>query len=102
MAAGRRIVEGERYVKAGRWKTWGPSLLLGSDFAGSTLGIVGFGRIGQAMAKRASGFDMRVIIDPVASPNPELDAESVDLGTRCCVSRILCLCVRPCCLRRWA
>ncbi len=82
MAAGRRIVEGERYVKDGRWKTWGPSLLLGSDFAGSTLGIVGFGRIGQAMAKRASGFDMRVIyFDPVASPNPELDAESVDLDT---------------------
>ncbi len=82
MAAGRRIVEGERYVKAGRWKTWGPSLLLGSDFAGSTLGIVGFGRIGQAMAKRASGFDMRVIyFDPVAPPNPELDAESVDLDT---------------------
>jgi glyoxylate reductase len=82
MAAGRRIVEGERYVKEGKWKTWGPSLLLGSDFAGSTLGIVGFGRIGQAMAKRASGFDMRVIyFDPVAPPNPELDAESVDLDT---------------------
>ncbi len=82
MAAGRRIVEGERYVKDGKWKTWGPSLLLGSDFAGSTLGIVGFGRIGQAMAKRASGFDMRVIyFDPVAPPNPELDAESVDLDT---------------------
>ena len=82
MAAGRRIVEGERYVKDGKWKTWGPSLLLGSDFAGATLGIVGFGRIGQAMAKRASGFDMRVIyFDPVAPPNPELDAESVDLDT---------------------
>ena len=82
MAASRRIVEAERYVKAGRWKTWGPSLLLGSDFAGATLGIVGFGRIGQAMAKRASGFDMRVIYyDPVAPPNPDFNAESVDLDT---------------------
>jgi glyoxylate reductase len=82
MAASRRIVEAERYVKAGKWKTWGPSLLLGSDFAGATLGIVGFGRIGQAMTKRASGFDMRVIYyDPVAPPNPELNAQSVDLDT---------------------
>ena len=82
MSAARRVVEGMDYVRAGKWKTWGPSLLLGSDFAGSTLGIVGFGRIGQAMAQRASGFNMRVIyFDPVAPPNPELDAESVDLDT---------------------
>ena len=47
MAAGRRIVEAARFVQQGRWRTWGPSLLLGSDFAGATLGIIGFGRIGQ-------------------------------------------------------
>ena len=61
MAAARRISEGERFVRAGRWKTWGPTLLMGQDVYGATLGIIGMGRIGQAMARRASGFDMRVI-----------------------------------------
>jgi glyoxylate reductase len=70
MAAGRRVVEAEKFLRAGEWKTWGPSLLLGVDFAGATLGIVGFGRIGQAVAKRASGFDMRVLYyDPSAGYN---------------------------------
>jgi len=55
MAAARRIVEGDRFVKDGKWKTWDPQLLLGADIVGSTLGIVGFGRIGQAVAKRATG-----------------------------------------------
>ena len=69
MATARRIVEGERYVREGNWKTWSPQLLLGADFVGATLGIIGFGRIGQAVAKRAQGFDMRVIYyDPAASP----------------------------------
>jgi glyoxylate reductase len=82
MSAGRRIVEGSRYVRDGKWKTWGPSLLLGSDFVGATLGIVGFGRIGKAMAKRASGFDMRVIYyDPQAAPDPALNATPVDFDT---------------------
>jgi glyoxylate reductase len=61
MAAARRVVEGDRFVRAGRWKTWGPKLLLGPDVAGATLGVVGFGRIGQAMARRARGFEMRVV-----------------------------------------
>jgi glyoxylate reductase len=70
MAAARRIVEGERYVKDGKWKTWDPQLLLGADIVGSTLGIIGFGRIGQAVAKRAMGFDLRVIYyDPSAKPS---------------------------------
>ena len=69
MAAARRIVEGEKYVRGGKWKTWGPQLLLGADFAGSTWGIIGFGRIGQAVARRARGFDLRVIYhDPQAAP----------------------------------
>ena len=79
MAAGRRIAEGDRYVRAGKWKTWGPSLLLGADFSGATLGIVGFGRIGRAVARRARGFNMRVIYyDPLAGPEPGLEAEAVD------------------------
>src|SRR5512141_3477015 len=61
MAVARRIPEAERYVHDGKWKTWGPKLLLGADIKGATLGLVGFGRIGQAMARRAAGFDMRVI-----------------------------------------
>ncbi len=83
MAAGRRVVEAEKFLRAGKWKTWGPSMLLGMDFAGATLGIIGFGRIGQAVAKRASGFDMRVLYyDPGASPSdPNLPAVSTDLNT---------------------
>jgi len=80
MAAGRRVAEGERYVRAGRWQTWGPQLLLGADFAGATLGLIGFGRIGQAVAKRAAGFDLRVIYhDPSAVP--AFGASAADLDT---------------------
>jgi glyoxylate reductase len=61
MAAGRRLLEADRYVRDGKWKTWGPMLLLGVEMKGATLGLVGFGRIGKAMARRAAGFDMRVI-----------------------------------------
>ena len=61
MAAARRIAEADRYVRDGRWLTWGPLTLLGPDVYGSTLGIVGFGRIGQAVARRAQGFGMRVV-----------------------------------------
>lgn len=61
MATTRRIQESIEYVRSGKWKTWGPLLLMGQDIHGSTLGIIGFGRIGQGMAARASGFGMRVL-----------------------------------------
>ena len=61
MAAARRISESERYLRAGLWESWGPRLFLGVDVHGKTLGIFGMGRIGQALARRARGFDMRVI-----------------------------------------
>lgn len=78
LSAARRVVEGEKYIRAGKWKTWHPQLLLGADLVGSTLGIVGFGRIGGAVAKRAQGFDMRVIFyDPTAQP--AYGAQPVDL-----------------------
>jgi glyoxylate reductase len=65
LAAARRVVEGERAIHRGLWKTWGPQWLLGSDVHGATLGIVGFGRIGQALARRAAGFAMRILFfDP--------------------------------------
>ena len=65
MAAARRLPEGDHYVRAGRWRTWGPLLLLGPDVHGATLGIVGFGRIGQAVARRAQGFGMTVLYHDV-------------------------------------
>ena len=61
MAAARRVVEGDRVVRAGKWKTWGPMILLGQDIHNATLGIVGFGRIGIAVARRAKGFGMRIL-----------------------------------------
>ena len=83
MAVARRIPESERYVHAGKWKTWGPMTLLGVDIQGATLGLVGFGRIGKAVARRAVGFDMRVIYyDPSEKkPNPDLNAMPVDFET---------------------
>jgi phosphoglycerate dehydrogenase-like enzyme len=69
LASARRLGEAQRYVRAGRWTTWGPRLLIGADFADATLGIIGFGRIGQAVARRAQGFGMRVRYhDPAAEP----------------------------------
>jgi len=83
LAAGRRVAEGERLVKSGGWKTWGPAFMLGADLAGATLGIVGFGRIGRAVARRAMGFGMRIIFsDPSQSaPEPGVAATRVDLDT---------------------
>ena len=57
----RRIHEAARYVDTGQWKDWSPTLLIGNDLYGKTLGIVGMGRIGQAVARRAKGFSMRVL-----------------------------------------
>src|SRR6476469_2694392 len=65
LAAARRLPEGDRYVRDGRWQTWGPLLLLGPDVNGATIGIVGFGRIGQAVARRAQGFGMRILYHDV-------------------------------------
>jgi len=83
MAAARRIPEGYDYVRRGEWKTWGPMLLMGPDIHGATLGIVGFGRIGREMAKRARGFDMQVLYHDVNRATPEdeaaLNARSVEM-----------------------
>jgi len=61
MAAGRRIVEAAGAARAGAWKTWDPGAYLGADIYGATIGIIGLGRIGQAVARRASGFGMEVL-----------------------------------------
>ncbi len=75
MAAARRLAEGDRYVRAGRWRTWGPMLLLGPDVHGGTIGIVGFGRIGQAMARRARGFGMRILYHDLQRADEALERE---------------------------
>jgi len=83
LAAARRVVEGAGLVKAGGWKTWGPGFMLGADLSGATLGIVGFGRIGRAVAHRASGFGMRILFtDPLpALPEPGVTTKQVDFDT---------------------
>jgi glyoxylate reductase len=72
LAAARRVVEGDRLVRDGRWKTWGPETLLGQDVHGATLGIVGLGGIGSEVAKRGRGFGMRVLY---TGPSRKPDAE---------------------------
>lgn len=61
LAAARRLVEADRYTRDGKWKTWEPLLLAGQDIHHATLGLIGLGRIGAAVARRAQGFGMRVL-----------------------------------------
>src|SRR5213594_4274326 len=61
MAAARRVVEADRYARSGQWKAWKWDLLWGADVHGKTLGVIGFGRIGRAVARRAGGFNMSIL-----------------------------------------
>lgn len=61
LATARRVVEADKYTRAGRWKSWMPMLFLGQDIHGATLGLVGLGRIGAAVARRAHGFGMKML-----------------------------------------
>lgn len=82
LAAARRVVEGVQYVQHGRWRAWEPQLLLGRDVHDATLGILGFGRIGRAVARRALGFGMRVLYhDPFVAEGVEDLGRAVDLET---------------------
>jgi glyoxylate reductase len=84
LAAARRVVEADRYVRSGQWKTWGPEVLLGTDVHGATIGIIGMGGIGEEMAKRARGFGMRILYNS-RTPKPDLEKrhnmEFADLET---------------------
>jgi glyoxylate reductase len=84
MATARRVVEADRYVREGRFQQWEYMLLLGGDIHGKTLGVVGFGRIGRAMARRALGFGMRVLYQDAVAAEPvaerELHATRTDLA----------------------
>lgn len=88
LAVARRVVEADRYTRAGRWQSWGPMLLLGQDVCGATLGLIGLGRIGTAVARRARGFAMRILYHDVArreAPEQELGLEfaSMEEVLRC-------------------
>ncbi len=85
MAVARRVVEADKYVRTGKWKVgWHPSMMQGRDIYNATIGIVGAGRIGYAVAKRATGFGMKILFYDVI-PRPEIEkdfgAEKVDLET---------------------
>jgi glyoxylate reductase len=75
MASARRVPEGDRFLRSGTPWIWGPEMMLGRDVHGKTLGVVGFGRIGQAVARRGSGFGMRVIYFDVARPPEDVERE---------------------------
>jgi glyoxylate reductase len=85
MAAARRLSEGEQLARSGNWPGWDLDQLVGTDVWGKTLGLVGFGRIGRAMARRAAGFQMKVLYcDAIRAPldvERELKAEYRDFNT---------------------
>ena len=83
MSAARRVVEADAFVRSGQWKVWRWDLLWGADIHGKTLGVVGFGRIGRAVARRARGFGMRVLycdtVRAEGATEQELNATATDL-----------------------
>ncbi len=85
LACARRVVESDRYVREGRFEGWGPMLMMGVDVFDKTLGIIGMGRIGSAVARRAEGFGQRVLwFDPLVDPKTvSPDYERTDLRHLC-------------------
>jgi glyoxylate reductase len=73
MATARRVVEADRYARSGQWRRWEWELLWGHDIHGKTLGVVGFGRIGRAMARRAQGFRMRILYHDAFRPDGDVE-----------------------------
>lgn len=77
MGIARDVCQVDRFVRSGEWKEWRPEMFVAADITGATLGIIGLGRIGQAMARRAAGFDMRVLYSDIVRAEPEVEQ-------RCC------------------
>jgi glyoxylate reductase len=86
LSAARRVIEADRYMRAGLFTEWRPDLLLGSDVAGKTLGVIGAGRIGKAVAERSGGFRMRVLYSS-RRVHPDLDQIG---GRRVELDELLC------------
>ncbi len=76
MAAARRVPEGDRFLRTGTPWIWGPMMMLGQDLHGKTLGVIGFGRIGQAVARRGTGFGMRIVYHDVRRLPEEVERET--------------------------
>lgn len=86
MATARRIVEGMDFIRDGKWSTWGPFLLTGPKIYGATIGIIGMGRIGLSVARRAKGFGMRILYH---NRSRKIEAEKLLDATYCSLEQLL-------------
>ena len=75
LGVSRRIAEADRYVRGGKWVGWSPGLMIGRDVHGKTLGIVGLGRIGSAVARRGQGFNMRIVYNDIRRLDPAIEQQ---------------------------
>ena len=91
LAAARRVAEGDAIVRAGKWDAHGSDTFLGRNLVGATVGLVGFGRIGQTVARLLSGFDVRIVYSDVAEVQTEVQAERLDLHELLAVSDFVSL-----------
>src|SRR5690242_1346505 len=91
LAAARRVTEGDRIVRAGKWDAHGADTFLGRNLVGATVGLVGFGRIGQTVARLLSGFDVRIVYSDVAEVSTDLKAHQMELGELLAVSDFVSL-----------
>jgi glyoxylate reductase len=91
LAAARRVAEGDGIVRAGKWDAHGADTFLGRNLVGATVGLVGFGRIGQTVARLLSGFDVRIVYSDVAEVSTDLEAHRMELGELLAVSDFVSL-----------
>jgi glyoxylate reductase len=94
MATARRLIESSAYLRNGSWETWSPMQLAGQDIYGATLGIIGMGRIGEALVKRARGFDMNIVYHNRSrkrEAEQELGLEYVEMDTLLQNSDFVCV-----------
>ena len=106
LAVARRLLEGDALARSGQWTGWNLDQLCGADVWGKTLGILGFGRIGRAVARRAQGFGMRVIYNDTQRAPAEVEQAAERrirrAATRCLRKPISSRCTCRCCPKRAA